>query len=862
MPLPFTEFTEADMKRPPFFIPFVIAFLVFTAHTTNVTALTDAGSIKGTVRATTRATNAPPAPIAGARLTLVNRDLPNQTAQAVTDAAGDFAFTGLPAATYVLTVEASGLPTVTREIRLATGAALTVEIEMTASLSESVTVRDEEGLLSTAETTTANTVRSETLKTVPLRAENYQSALPLTPGVVRGADGEDHIKGARAGQSAYTVNGTDVTDPVTGRLAFDVPIEAAASVQIEENPYSAEFGRLTGGATNLETKGGDNKFKFTAARFFPTFRYILAGPIDSFRPRVTFSGPLVRDRLFFIQSFEYRFSRVRVPSLAKPHDDSTSEAFNSFTQFDLTVNKNNRAKFVAAFFPQKERFVGLNTFNPQETTPNVRQRGALFSVSEQAIFGDASFLSSALSYKTFDVDVYGQGDRPLTLTPEGNTGNYFANTSRRTRRLQWQETYYTRPFTFGGQHSFRLGGELDRTSVSARFRYNPILILRRDHTPAQRVDFADAGSLKLSVGELAGFAQDRWVLSPRLTLDAGLRFDWDGIAEHSNVAPRLAFMFLPLKNDRTIIRGGVGVFYDRTPLSVGYLEKFNDGLEDEDAINSNSISSSTFAQVPERVVTTFAPDGLAVVDGPRRFTNAVRNHLRNPRSLRWSLQLDRGITKNLTARAGYLQRTSRNDLIVRPHHIGSDMGAMVLSSRGRSSYRELQLLAIYNSPRLGYWNASYVWSRARGDLNTVDNFLGDYPAFVVRPNEYGPLPWDTPHRFLVYGQIRMPSDITVSPSLEIRSGFPYSIVNEQLDFVGPRNRAGRFPAFVSLDAQVMKGFRLPFFVRHKARVGVAVFNITNHFNPRDVLNNTGSRSFGQFFNSLGTSVRGKFEIDF
>lgn len=825
-------------------------------------AFADAGSIKGTVRATTGATNAPPATIAGARLTLVNRDLPDQTVKTVTDAAGNFAFTGLPAANYILTVEANGLPTVTREIRLESGAALTVEIELTASLSESVTVRDEEGLLSTAETTTANTVRAETLKDVPLRAENYQSALPLTPGVVRGADGEDHIKGARAGQSAYTVNGADVTDPVTGKLAFDIPVEAAASVQIEENPYSAEFGRLTGGATNLETKSGGNKFKFTAARFFPAFRYILAGPIDSFRPRVTFSGPIIRDRLFFLQSFEYRFSRVRVPSLAKPFDDSTSEAFNSFTQFDLTVNKNNRVKFVASIFPQKERFVGLNTFNPQETTPNVKQRGALFSVSEQAIFGDASFLTSALSYKTFDLDVFAQGPQPLTLSPDGNTGNYFADTRRRTRRLQWQETYYARPFKLAGQHSFKLGAELDRTNVSAALRDNSILIRRRDRTLAQRIDFAGAGALKLRVGEIAAFVQDRWVLSPRLTLDAGVRLDRDGIAERSNVAPRLSFLFLPLKGNRTIIRGGVGLFYDRTPLSVGYVEEFNERLEDEEGNSGNVIASSTFTQVPERVVTTFGPDGRTVVDAPRRFSNVIEGSLHNPRSLRWSLQLDRGITKNLTARLGYLQRASRNDLIVEPRAIGSDMGALALGSSGRSSYRELQLLAVYNSPRLGSWNASYVWSRARGDLNTVNNFLGDMPAFAVRPNEYGPLPWDAPHRFLVYGQVRMPSDITVSPSLEIHTGFPYSTVNEQLDFVGPRNQAGRFPTFISIDAQVTKGFRIPKFDKHRARVGVAVFNITNHFNPRDVQNNLGSQSFGQFFNSLGTSVRGKFELDF
>jgi hypothetical protein len=144
----------------------------------------------------------------------------------------------------------------------------------------------------------------------------------------------------------------------------------------------------------------------------------------------------------------------------------------------------------------------------------------------------------------------------------------------------------------------------------------------------------------------------------------------------------------------------------------------------------------------------------------------------------------------------------------------------------------------------------------------VDNYLGDFPAFVIRPNEHGPLPFDAPHRFLLYGELKMRYDITISPSLEMRSGFPFSIVNEQLDFVGARNQGGRFPTFFSLDAQVTKGFRLPLFEKHRMRVGAAVFNITNHSNPRDVQNNVGSPRFGQFFNSLGTSVRGKFEIDF
>ena len=822
------------------------------------------GSIKGVVRATTGALGTRSVPLGNSRLTLVNRDLPTQIFKTVSDDTGAFAFTDLPAGSYLLTAEADGLPTVTREIGLADGANLSVEIELTASVSESITVRDEEGLLSTGETTTSNIVREQTLKDVPLRAENYQSALPMTPGVVRGANGDDHVKGARDGQSAYTVNGADVTDPATGKLAFDIPLEAAATVQVEENPYSAEFGKLTGGSTNLETKGGSNDFRVRAARVFPTFRYILGGPIDSFRPRVTFSGPIIRDRLFFLQSFEYRFTRVRVPSLASPRNDFTSQAINSFTQVDLNINKNNRAKFAIAFFPQKMHHAGLNTFNPQETTPDIKQRGALFSFSEQAILDDTSFISSALSYKTFDVDVLPQGAQPLTLSPDRNTGNYFAETRRQTRRFQWQEAYYARPLTLAGQHSFRFGAELDHTSISGRFHNKSILIRRNNGTLAQRIDFAGPSATAFRISEVSGFAQDHWTINRKLTIDAGLRLDRDGIVGHANLAPRVSFMFVPFKSNRTIIRGGTGLFYDRMPLSVGYFDAVLSRLDSEesDQLATGLGTSTSFRDYPQRVVTTFAPNGVSITDGPRLFRNDAKAPLRNLRSVRWSLQLDQGLTKDLTMRVGFLDRATINELIIEPRTSRSNLSKLVLCNTGRSHYRELQVLGLYHHPHWGYWNASYVWSSARGDLNTADNYLGDLPAFVIRRNEYGPLPFDVPHRFLLYGELKLPADITFSPSLEVRSGFPFSIVNEQLDFVGPRNRAGRFPTFISVDAQVTKGFRIPMFQNHKMRVGAAVFNITNHYNPRDVQNNLGSPSFNQFFNSLGTSVRGKFEVAF
>ena len=375
------------------------------------------------------------------------------------------------------------------------------------------------------------------------------------------------------------------------------------------------------------------------------------------------------------------------------------------------------------------------------------------------------------------------------------------------------------------------------------------MIRRFNQTQAQRIDFTSAAPIDFKYGEYAAFAQDRWILNPRLTFDYGLRFDRDGVTKRNNLAPRFSFLYVPAKNQRTAIRGGVGIFYDRSLSTAGYFDRPPNGA---------------IEQIPQRVVTNFAADGITVVEPPRFFSNQIVEPLRTPRSVRYSLSVDRGITKDLTARAGFLERFTKNDLLIEPVTGSNGASALQLDSRGRSRYEEFQLLLVYNKPRIGQINFSYVFSRSRGDLNTADRFLTDTPNFVVRPNEYGKLPFDAPHRFLIYGQFDVSKkyDIRIAPLFELRSGFPFSAVNEQLDFVGRRNEAGRLPTYLSLDLQVTKGFNLPFFDNKRARIGIALFNLTNHFNPRDVQINTASPNFGKFYNSLGTSVKAKFEIDF
>ncbi|MBV9215753.1 MAG: TonB-dependent receptor [Acidobacteria bacterium] len=817
----------------------------------------ESGTIKGTVYTTSKTGGKTSQSfVLGAILTLTNKAALDQSLKTTTNASGDFAFDNLAAGNYSLQIEAPGMASTTKDLRLDSGQMLVVRVDLTAAISESVTVDEEEGLLSTSDTTTSNVVRVETIKMLPLRTDSYQNAIQLTPGAIRDRDGNDYIKGASAGQSAYTVNGVDVTDPATGKLAFDIPLEASQSVQIQENPYSAEFGKFSGGVTNLQTKGGGDKFKVSLARFFPTTHNVFSKTVDSFRPRITFSGPVIKHRLNFLQSLEYRFSRSYVPNLPKPDNNVVQEGLNSFTQLDLTVNKNNLVRFNAAVFRDRFDRFGLDTFNTAPVTRNYKQRGILLSLAEQAVFKNASFLSSTISYKTFNVVSAGRSNAPFSVIPDGNTGAYFADTTRHSKRVEWQETYYARPFKYHGEHSVTAGIEYDHTQTAALFNYRPIFIRRPDLTLAQRIDFTSGPELRINFTDADAFVQDKWTTGERLTLEFGIRLDRDGITHSSNPAPRASFLFTPFRDKKTVLRGGIGLFYDRSLSTSGYFDR-EAGSDLPDPVAEPE-------QVPERTVTTFAANGITVVDGPRTFDDRLVSPLRTPRNIRWNLQVERAITNDLTARVGFMERRSSRELIVDPIQLSATTGNLQLSSTGHSRYDELQFLFVYKRPKIGEWNASYVYSRARGDLNTASQFFSDSPGLVVRQNEYGPLPFDVPHHLLVYGQIEVSKkhEIQFTPLVEMRSGFPFSNVNATLDFVGPRNEAGRFPTYFSFDFQVTKRIPIPKLKDRHVRLGIGLLNVTNHFNPRDVQNNISSPNYGRFYNSLGPAVKAKLDFGF
>jgi carboxypeptidase family protein/TonB-dependent receptor-like protein len=804
-------------------------FLIVAGATKSIAAQTSV--LKGAVSVAAAGTGER---LPGANLKLASTQPDRTPRSTVTDEQGEYKFENLAPGTYTLQVELTGFRP--RSLNVTVGQGITtlesIDLEVE-TVSATVTVSDSSDPLNTTEVAPKASFKQDKLQTLPLVNERFQDAIPLVPGVVRGPDGMLNLKGARSSQSGMIVNSANVTDPVTGESAINLPIEAVQSVEVLTNPYSAEYGQFTGAVTSVQTRSGSDKFQANATSFFPRPRRrggSFVG-IEAFTPRVTFSGPLMKDKLKFFQSFEYRYVRTPVENLPPLSRDTDLESFDSLSQLDWDIDDKNHLTTTLSLFPEKLRYVGLNTFNHQEVTPNFKQRGFLLAVNERRIVNSKSVLESSFSLKQFDADVFpSSGTAPMNFAPDGNSGNFFNQQARQSKRYQALETYSFEGPNFAGAHLMKVGGGVSYVTFDGRNTSNPVRILRADGTRSQQFDYEGDGRLSRNKTQFLAFLEDKWTLNRRLTLEYGVRYDRDSVAGENNISPRIGFAFLPHVDGRTVVRGGFGIFYDDINLNV-----------------------ATFSQLQDRILTHFGPDGLQVVGLPeRQHFEFTGEKLHTPRSVNWNVEVDREWLKNLFVRVGYQQRQARREFILNPIDSGSHGTILGVDNSGSSRYRELEVTARYKFRENDEFTASYVRSSSQGDLNDFNSYFSNFENPIIQANERSRLPWDVPNRFLFRGEFHVPYRITLVPVLDIRTGFPYSIIDEERNFVGPRNLAGRFPNFASIDLQILRTVSLPGrFNKYRVELGLKVFNLTNHFNPRDFQNNLASDNFGGFFNGVG-----------
>src|SRR5207245_10862963 len=94
------------------------------------------------------------------------------------------------------------------------------------------------------------------------------------------------------------------------------------------------------------------------------------------------------------------------------------------------------------------------------------------------------------------------------------------------------------------------------------------------------------------------------------------------ISGHNDASPRVSVLFRPFKDDRTIVRAGAGLFYDRSPLQSRYFElaSLND---DDELLDDSGLAINSHTRFPGRVGTASALGGSTIIDGPRAFMNVM-----------------------------------------------------------------------------------------------------------------------------------------------------------------------------------------------------------------------------------------------
>src|SRR5262245_29540625 len=432
----------------------------------------------------------------------------------VTNDQGEYHFANLRprSAGCSIVAELQGFASETSHVALTSGQTTTADMQLKLdTLREEVTVRaTPEAADADRSPDRVEQVTSSVMQTAPLAHERFQDALPLIPGVIRGPDGLLNISGLRSNQAALTFNSANGTDPVTGEDAIELPIDAVSSVQVRGAAYAPEFGLSAGAVTLVETHKAGDAWDVTVNDLEPRLRR-RGGEfrgIESWTPRVTVGGPLVPGKLQLLESAQYEYSQTRVFGLPPFESDTKLQTFETFTRADWLRSQTDRVTASVLISPRTTTYAGLNTFNPQSVTADIDTHNVLASLSDQIVTG-GGVVDARTSVKQFDATIGpSRGLAPMRLAPDVNSGSYFNDQDRTSRRVEGFLSYSFTPI--GPAHVVKVGGGVTYETFDGVSVNRPVEVIRADGTISQLFAFVGAGGLDQNKTAVRRFAQDAW----------------------------------------------------------------------------------------------------------------------------------------------------------------------------------------------------------------------------------------------------------------------------------------------------------------------------------------------------------------
>jgi hypothetical protein len=795
--------------------------------------------------------------IPGAEVVVITRD-GRTIAHGMTDNAGNFSFANLPAGTYLVDVTRQGFREIRQEAKVGSGSHQQLRVVLpVASVTEEVTVgaSDNAAAVSTeiSQNQSSNSIDRDALDRIPVFDQDYITT--MSRFLDADATGSNGV--------TLVVNGVEANGP-------GVTASAVQSVKINQNPYTALYSRPGRARIEITTKGGTPQFHGSANFLYRDSLFDARNAFATTKPG--------EQRTYYEGSLTGPLSR------------------NKKTTFLLALDKDDDHQEAIVVAAGPDGVINANVPNP---TNHYFISGRVFHDYKQA---DQFWIGYSYEHKTVGNQGVGgtvlpeAGTNTLFFEHEVNVGHTCVFSPRLLNQLHFLVGHYdsqvhdlnenpqvivSGAFTGGGAQAnyrkteYHFDGTDIVTYTAARqeikFGVDVPDISRRafddftnrqgtysfasldEYTAAQPFSYlvqSGQGRVTFLEKTVAGIFEDNVRLRSNLSVSIGVRYYWQNYFHEIpyNFGPRFSFAYAPTPKSKTVIRGGAGIFFDRTgPSPISDLLHFNGVTLKRFLVNSPSypITEPELAAVPTSVVVLDPrqkiPYTLQYGIGIEQQLNAKSTLFANYVGAR-GIDMFRSIDANAPPPPGYLARPNAN--------LGQER---TMQSEG---YQKSNVLEVGFRGR----PVSYFTGQARYALGKTYNNSSGITYFPA--NSYFPqADWsrsdnDQRNKFDLLGTIQAGKWFNFGTALSAYSGKPVNITTGNDEYNNglsnarpagvPRNSM-HGPGYLNLDFNLAHDFVLTKAGKEgpTATIGINSFNVLNHTNDVTYIGVISSPFFGQ-----------------
>lgn len=858
--------------------------------------------------------------VQGAKITSTRKDT-NISSSLLTDKDGRFRFPYLSVGEYEISVQYPGFTVTTRTVNVRMGSAFELPIVLSVAASQNqVDVNAQADLLEAARTQIAGTVSQAEVSNLPLNGRNFLDLALLVPGVsptntaanqlfaeTSAVPGQGISVGSQRNFSnSFIIDGLSNNDDAAGLTGAFYGLDVVNEFQVVTSGGQAEFGRALGGYVNMVTRSGSNILHGDAYSYFKNQRFNAANPLAQIALPITqaqygvsLGGPIIHDSTFYFVNFEQRELNQSGLTTISPANVATINARLAAVGYpgpristgiypNPVHNSNAFAKVDHHFSDTDQASIRYSLYHV--TATNSRGAGGLSAPSASANLDDTDQTIAMSNIATLSPRLVNETRAQFTNSnlqapPSDPTGPAVSISGVASfGTLSGSPAARTNKLAEGADNlSYQAGPHAIR--VGADFLYNDDVITfprtyRGSYSFSSMANFLSgtynnsgftqtfANSVVAQTNPNVGFyAQDEWKVSPRFTLNLGVRYDLEFLrtigTNTGNFSPRGGFAWTPFASRKTVIRGSYGLFYDRIPLRP----LANALLSANNTTNPADLSQISISLSPTQAGAPGFPNILSSLTLPAGVLfnfSTMDPHLKSAYSEQGSFEIEHQLGAHTTVSVGY-QHVRGIHLIISVNQnvpactaSGTNNGCRPnptygndsqYSSLADSHYDGLHVSFVQRPSSWSSLRVSYTYSKA---LDDVGEFFFSSPINNYNIwQDYGRSDDDERDRLVFDGTIhssmrashtgweRVSHGFQLSTLLQYYSPLPFNITTGATTVQGTSARptingvfinrnAGSGFDFLSLGARLSRSFRVSEAVQLQALA--EAFNLTNHMN--------------------------------